>query len=108
MKAVFNVNVQKMCGQTFDVQMGSDDNKVLSLKQQIKKLEGTSGDCQDVVLLDEAAGAAGKSEDKAVVDMADRVALVDGAVLFGACSVLLCVSEGARCMCRSLFSLMLV
>ena len=92
-KSVFNVNVQKMCGQAFDVQMGSDDNKVLSLKHKIKKLEGTNGDCQDLVLIDEAAGAAGKSEDKAVVDMADRVALVDGAVLPGACSVLLCVKE---------------
>ena len=93
MKAVFDVNVQKMCGQTFDVQMGSDDNKVLSLRQAIKKVEGTSGDCQDLVLIDEAAGAAAKSEDKAAVDVADRVALVDGAVLLGACSVLLCVKE---------------
>jgi hypothetical protein len=93
-KSVFNVNVQKMCGQAFDVQMGSDDNKVLSLKNKIKKLEGTNGDCQDLVLIDEAAGAAGKSEeDKAVVGMADRVALVDGAALPGACSVLLCVKE---------------
>ena len=73
--------------------MGSDDNKVLSLKHKIKKLEGASGDCQDLVLIDEAAGAAGKGEDKAVVDMADRVALVDGAALLGACSVLLCVKE---------------
>ena len=46
------------------------------------------------MLVDEAAaGAAGKSEDTAAVDMADRVALVDGAVLLGACSVLLCVKE---------------
>ena len=45
------------------------------------------------MLIDEAAGTAGKSEDKAVVDMADRVALVDGAALPGACSVLLCVKE---------------
>jgi hypothetical protein len=91
-KSVFDVNVQKMCGQAFDVQMGSDDNKVLSLKNKIKKLEGTNGDCQDLLLLDEAAGAAGKSKDRAVVDEADRVALVDGAVLLGACSVLLCVN----------------
>jgi hypothetical protein len=92
-KSVFDVNVQKMSGQSFDVQMGSDDNKVLSLKHKIKKVEGTNGDCQDLVLIDEAAGAAGKGEDKADVDMADRVALVDGAVLLGACSVLLCVKE---------------
>ena len=44
-KSVFDVNVQKMSGDTFDVKMGSDDNKVLSLKHKIKKIEGTSGDC---------------------------------------------------------------
>ena len=37
--------------------------------------------------------AAGKGEGEAAVDVADRVALVDGAVLPGACSVLLCVKE---------------
>jgi hypothetical protein len=93
-ESVFDVNVQKMCGDTFDVQMGSDDNKVLSLKHKVKNKEGTSEDCIDLVLLDEAAKAAGKSEDeKAVVDVADRVALQDGAALPGACSVLLCVKE---------------
>jgi hypothetical protein len=61
-ESVFNVNVQKMCGQAFDVQMGSDDNKVLSLKQQIKKLEGTNGDCQDLVLIDEADGITQKND----------------------------------------------
>ena len=45
--------VQKICGQAFDVQMGSDDNRVMSLKQKIKKPEGTSGGCQDLVLIDE-------------------------------------------------------
>ena len=44
-ESVFNVNVQKMCGKAFDVQMGSDDNKVLSLKNKIKKAEGTNGGC---------------------------------------------------------------
>ena len=93
MEPAFDVGVQEVHGGTFGVQMGSDDNKVLSLKNKIKKLEGTNGDCQDLVLIDEAAGAAGKSEERAVVDMADRVALVDGAALRGACSVLLCVKE---------------
>jgi hypothetical protein len=93
-KSVFDVNVQTLCGGTFDVQMGSDDNQVLVLKHKIKKAEGTSEDCQDLVLVDEAAGAAGKSgDDKAAADMADRVALEDGSFLPGACSVLLCVKE---------------
>jgi hypothetical protein len=46
-------------------------------KHKVKKAEGTSTACQDLVLIDEAAGAAGKGEDKAGVDMADRVALGD-------------------------------
>ena len=94
-ESVFDVSVQNLGGDTFDVQMGSDENKVLSLKHKIKKVEGTSTDCMDLVLLDEAAGgASGKSEDMKVdVDVPDRVALVDGALLSGACCVVLYVKE---------------
>jgi hypothetical protein len=93
---VFDVSVQKLCGDTFNVQMGSDDNTVLALKHKIKKTEGTSEDCQDLVLLDEGAGggAGGKSAPAgAGVDVPDRVALQNGAVLAGACCVVLQVKE---------------
>ena len=94
---VFDVSVQKLCGYTFNVQMGSDDNTVLTLKHKIKKTEGTSEDCQDLVLLDEGAGgggAGGKSAPAGVgVDAPDRLALADGAVLPGACCVVLQVKE---------------
>ena len=94
---VFDVSVQKLCGYTFNVQMGSDDNTVLTLKHKIKKTEGTSEDCQDLVLLDEGAGgggAGGKSAPAGVgVGAPDRVALTDGAVLPGACCVVLQVKE---------------
>ena len=95
--SVFDVSVLKLSGDTFDVQMGSDDNTVLTLKHKIKKAEGTSEDCQDLVLLDEGAGggAGGKSAPAGVVGVGapDRVALTDGAVLAGACCVVLQVKE---------------
>ena len=79
------------------LQIGSDDNTVLTLKHKIKKTEGTSEDCQDLVLLDEGAGgggAGGKSAPAGVgVDAPGRVALCDGAVLPGACCVVLQVKE---------------
>jgi hypothetical protein len=69
---------------------------VITLKHKIKKQEGTSAACQDLVLLDEAAGggAGGKAAPAGVgVDAPDRVALQDGAVLPGACCVVLYVKE---------------
>ena len=94
---VFNVSVQKLCGYTFDVQMGSDENRVITLKHKIKTKEGASAACQDLVLLDEAAaggGVGGKAAPAGVgVDAPDRVALQDGAVLPGACCVVLQVKE---------------
>jgi hypothetical protein len=97
---VFDASVQKLCGDTFDVQMGSDDNRMITLKHKIKKQEGTSAACQDLVLLDEAAGgggggeAGGKAAPAGVgVGVPDRVALQDGAVLPGACCVVLYVKE---------------
>ena len=96
---VFNVSVQKLCGYTFNVQMDSDDNTVLTLKHKIKKTEGTSEDCMDLVLLDEGAGGGGSGGKAApacagvAVAVPDRAALEDGAVLAGACCVVLYVKE---------------
>ena len=94
--SVFDVSVLKLSGDTFDVQMGSDENRVITLKHKIKNQEGTSAACQDLVLLDEAAGgrAGGKAAPAGVgVDAPDRIALPDGAVLPGACCVVLQVKE---------------
>ena len=51
--SVFDVSVLKLSGDTFDVQMGSDENRVITLKHKIKTKEGASAACQDLVLLDE-------------------------------------------------------
>ena len=81
-------------GDTFEVTMGSDDNKVLALKRKISKQQGTSMARQDLILVDGAEGEGGKSEDpKEGVAVVDRVALRDNAALAGACSVVLYVKD---------------
>ena len=91
---VFDVRVETLSGDTFEVTMGSDDNKVLALKRKISKQQGTSMARQDLILVDGAEGEGGKSEDpEEGMAVVDRVALRDDAALAGACSVVLYVKD---------------
>ena len=96
---VFDVSVETLSGDTFEVTMGSDDNKVLALKRKISKQQGTSMARQDLILVDGAEGKGGKSEGGKSEDpeegvaVVDRVALRDDAALAGACSVVLYVKD---------------
>ena len=101
---VFDVSVETLSGDTFEVTMGSDDNKVLALKRKISKQQGTSMARQDLLLVDGAEGEGGKSEDpEEGMAVVDRVALRDDAALAGACSVVLYVKDsGAWFECCSL------
>ena len=96
---MFDVSVETLSGDTFEVTMGSDDNKVLALKRKISKQQGTSMARQDLILVDGAEGEGGKSEGGKSEDpeegmaVVDRVALRDDAALAGACSVVLYVKD---------------
>ena len=96
--AVFDVSVQMLAGDTFDVTMDNKDSKVLALKHKIQDKQGTSVDCQELLLVDGAAeGEGGKSEGAGEgVGVADRVVLQDAADVVGACSVILYVKESGE------------
>ena len=96
--AVFDVRVQTLTGDTFDVTMDNKDSKVLALKHKIQDKQGTSVDCQELLLVEGAAeGEGGKSEGaREGVDVADRVVLQDDADVAGACSVVLYVKESGE------------
>ena len=96
--AVFDVSVQMLAGDTFDVTMDNKDSKVLALKHKIQDKQGTSVDCQELLLVDGAAeGEGGKSEGAGEgMDVADRVVLQDAADVVGACSVILYVKESGE------------
>ena len=106
--AVFDVSVQMLAGDTFDVTMDNKDSKVLALKHKIQDKQGTSVDCQELLLVDGAAEDEGKGEGAGEgVDVSDRVVLQDAADVVGACSVVLYVKESGEgdsfCLIQILF-----
>ena len=96
--AVFDVSVQMLAGDTFNVTMDNKDSKVLALKHKIQDKQGTSVDCQELLLVGgEAEGEGGKSEGAGEgIDVVDRVVLQDAADVVGACSVILYVKESGE------------
>ena len=97
--AVFDVSVQMLAGDTFDVTMDNKDSKVLALKHKIQDKQGTSVDCQELLLVDGASaeGEGGKSEGVGgSTDVVGRVILEDAADVVGACSVILYVKESGE------------
>ena len=88
-----------LAGDTFDVTMDNKDSKVLALKHKIQDKQGTSVDCQELLLVDGASaeGEGGKCEGAGErMDVADRVVLQDAADVVGACSVILYVKESGE------------